>query len=117
MPQDLYRTYTVERAEAGAALTMTGDSASVSRDSPPAFSIVSTIRQLQQLNDIDNLNCPEHQPARNNHYVYTNRQTFHDPIIHEKPVQRPVAATLIHVISDAKAMVRRTEDEFGTFAH
>ena len=117
MRQDLFRTYTVERAEAGAALSMTGDSASVSRASPPACSIVSTIRQLQQLNDIDNLNCPEHQPACNNHYVYTNGQTFHDPIIQEKPIQRPVAATLIHVISDAKAMVRRTEDEFGTFAH
>ena len=35
MPKDRYRAYTVERARAGVALTMTAGSASVSRDSPP----------------------------------------------------------------------------------
>lgn len=37
MPKDAYRAYHVERARAGVALTMTAGSASVSRDSPPAF--------------------------------------------------------------------------------
>ncbi|WP_417720271.1 FAD-dependent oxidoreductase [Salipiger sp.] len=37
MPKDRYRAYHVERARAGVALTMTAGSASVSRDSPPAF--------------------------------------------------------------------------------
>ena len=37
MPKDRYRAYHVERAKAGIALTMTAGSASVARDSPPAF--------------------------------------------------------------------------------
>jgi len=40
MPKDRYRAYHVERARAGVALTMTAGSASVSRDSPPAFNNV-----------------------------------------------------------------------------
>ncbi|WBU58320.1 NADH:flavin oxidoreductase [Paracoccus sediminicola] len=37
MPKDRYRAYHVERAKAGIAMTMTAGSASVARDSPPAF--------------------------------------------------------------------------------
>lgn len=37
LPKDRYRAYHVERARGGIALTMTAGSASVSRDSPPAF--------------------------------------------------------------------------------
>ena len=37
MPKERYRAYHVERAKAGVAMTMTAGSASVSRDSPPAF--------------------------------------------------------------------------------
>jgi N-methyl-L-proline demethylase len=37
MPKQRYRAYHVERARAGIAMTMTAGSASVSRDSPPAF--------------------------------------------------------------------------------
>ncbi len=37
MPGDRYRAYHVERARGGVALTMTAGSASVARDSPPAF--------------------------------------------------------------------------------
>lgn len=40
MPKDRYRAYTVERARAGVALTMTAGSASVARDSPPVFNNV-----------------------------------------------------------------------------
>jgi 2,4-dienoyl-CoA reductase-like NADH-dependent reductase (Old Yellow Enzyme family)/thioredoxin reductase len=37
MPKDRYRLYHLERAKAGVAMVMTAGSASVSRDSPPAF--------------------------------------------------------------------------------
>jgi 2,4-dienoyl-CoA reductase-like NADH-dependent reductase (Old Yellow Enzyme family)/thioredoxin reductase len=37
MPAERYRAYHVERARGGVALTMTAGSASVARDSPPAF--------------------------------------------------------------------------------
>ncbi|HET9068189.1 MAG TPA: NADH:flavin oxidoreductase [Amaricoccus sp.] len=37
MPTERYRAYHVERARGGVALTMTAGSASVARDSPPAF--------------------------------------------------------------------------------
>ncbi len=37
LPKGRYRAYHVERAKAGVALTMTAGSASVARDSPPAF--------------------------------------------------------------------------------
>lgn len=37
MPKDQYRLYHLERAKAGVAMVMTAGSASVSRDSPPAF--------------------------------------------------------------------------------
>lgn len=37
LPKDRYRAYHVERAKGGIAMTMTAGSASVSRDSPPAF--------------------------------------------------------------------------------
>ncbi|MBW7920887.1 MAG: NADH:flavin oxidoreductase [Rubellimicrobium sp.] len=54
MPKERYRAYHVERARAGVALTMTAGSASVSRDSPPAFNnilawkdeVVGWLRQL-----------------------------------------------------------------------
>jgi N-methyl-L-proline demethylase len=44
MPKDRYRAYHVERARAGVALTMTAGSATVSRDSPPAFNNVLAYR-------------------------------------------------------------------------
>lgn len=37
MPKEWYRAYHAERAKAGVALTMTGESAVVSRDSPASF--------------------------------------------------------------------------------
>ncbi|WP_343315774.1 NADH:flavin oxidoreductase [Brucella sp. BE17] len=54
MPKERYRTYTVERAKGGVALTMTAGSAAVSRDSPPVFNnllaykdeIVPWVRQM-----------------------------------------------------------------------
>ncbi|MFO1106786.1 MAG: NAD(P)-binding protein [Amaricoccus sp.] len=56
MPTALYRAYHVERARGGVALTMTAGSASVSRDSPPAFGNVlawkdEVVRHLRLLAD------------------------------------------------------------------
>jgi len=54
MPKERYRAYHVERAKGGVAMTMTAGSASISRDSPPAFNnllvwkdeVVPWIREL-----------------------------------------------------------------------
>lgn len=56
MPTQRYRAYHEERAKAGVALTMTAGSASVSRDSPPAFNNVLAYKDevvpwLQELCD------------------------------------------------------------------
>jgi len=56
MPTERYRAYHEERAKAGVALTMTAGSASVSRDSPPAFNNVLAYKDevvpwLQELCD------------------------------------------------------------------
>lgn len=56
MPKDRYRAYHVERAKAGIAMTMTAGSASVSRDSPPAFNNILAYKDevvpwLQKLTD------------------------------------------------------------------
>lgn len=56
MPKDRYIAYHAERAKAGVALTMTAGSASVSRDSPPAFNNVLVYKDevvpwLQRLSD------------------------------------------------------------------
>lgn len=44
MPKDRYRAYHETRARAGVALTMTAGSATVSRDSPPAFNNILAYR-------------------------------------------------------------------------
>ena len=61
MPKDRYRLYHLERAKAGVALTMTAGSASVSRDSPPAFGNLlawkdEIVPHLKRLTD----DCHEH---------------------------------------------------------
>ncbi|MBM7331396.1 N-methylproline demethylase, partial [Agrobacterium sp. S2] len=64
MPKERYRAYHVERAKAGIALTMTAGSASVSKDSPPAFNNVLAYKDevvpwLRMLAD----ECHEHDAA------------------------------------------------------
>lgn len=56
LPKDRYRAYTVERAKGGIAMTMTAGSASVARDSPPAFNNLLAYRDeivpwLRQMTD------------------------------------------------------------------
>ena len=56
MPKERYRAYHVERARAGIALTMTAGSASVARDSPPAFNNIlawkdEVVGHMKQLAD------------------------------------------------------------------
>lgn len=64
MPKERYRAYHVERAKAGIALTMTAGSASVSRDSPPAFNNVLAYKDevVPWLRDLAD-ECHEHGAA------------------------------------------------------
>ncbi len=76
MPKDRYRAYHLERAKAGVALTMTAGSASVSRDSPPAFNNVLAYKDevvpwIQQLTDA----CHEHDCAVMIQLTHLGRRT------------------------------------------
>ena len=79
MPQALYRTYHVERAKAGVALTMTAGSAAVSRDSPPVFNNVLAYKDevvgwLKDLTD----ECHEHGAAVMIQLTHLGRRTRWD---------------------------------------
>ncbi len=76
MPKDRYRAYHAERARAGVALTMTAGSATVSRDSPPAFNNILAYRDevvpwMRQLSDA----CHEHGCAVMIQLTHLGRRT------------------------------------------
>ena len=79
MPKARYRAYHVERAKRGIALTMTAGSATVSRDSPPAFNNVllykdEVVRWLRELADA----CHEHGTAVMIQITHLGRRTRWD---------------------------------------
>lgn len=79
MPKERYRAYHVERAKAGIALTMTAGSASVSKDSPPAFNNVLAYKDevvpwLRMLAD----ECHEHGAAVMIQLTHLGRRTRWD---------------------------------------
>ncbi len=79
MPKDRYRAYHEERARAGVALTMTAGSASVSRDSPPAFNNILAWRDdvvpwIRRLTDA----CHEHGCAVMIQLTHLGRRTGWD---------------------------------------
>jgi 2,4-dienoyl-CoA reductase-like NADH-dependent reductase (Old Yellow Enzyme family)/pyruvate/2-oxoglutarate dehydrogenase complex dihydrolipoamide dehydrogenase (E3) component len=79
MPKDRYRAYHVERAKAGVALTMTAGSASVSRDSPPAFNNILAYKDevvgwMRQLVD----ECHDHGAAVMIQLTHLGRRTRWD---------------------------------------
>ena len=79
MPKGRYRAYHVERAKAGVALTMTAGSASVSRDSPPAFNNIlawkdEVVGWMRQLAD----ECHEHGAAVMIQLTHLGRRTRWD---------------------------------------
>lgn len=79
MPKDRYRAYHVERARAGLALTMTAGSASVSRDSPPAFNNIlawkdEVVGWMRKLTD----ECHDHGAAVMIQLTHLGRRTRWD---------------------------------------
>jgi len=79
MPKERYRAYHVERAKAGIALTMTAGSASVSRDSPPAFNNVLAYKDevVPWLRDLAD-ECHEHGAAVMIQLTHLGRRTRWD---------------------------------------
>ena len=76
MPKDRYRAYHEERAKAGVALAMTAGSATVSRDSPPAFNNVLAYKDevvpwIRRLTDA----CHEHGCAMMIQLTHLGRRT------------------------------------------
>ncbi|MBM1815113.1 NADH:flavin oxidoreductase [Pseudosulfitobacter pseudonitzschiae] len=76
MPKERYAAYHAERAKAGVALAMTAGSASVSRDSPPAFNNVlvyddKVVPWIQRLTD----GCHEHGCAVMIQLTHLGRRT------------------------------------------
>ncbi|MBB97562.1 MAG: N-methylproline demethylase [Rhodobacteraceae bacterium] len=79
MPKARYRAYHVERARAGVAMTMTAGSASVSRDSPPAFNNIlawkdEVVGWMKQLVD----ECHDHGAAVMIQLTHLGRRTRWD---------------------------------------
>ncbi|MBZ9559655.1 MULTISPECIES: NADH:flavin oxidoreductase [unclassified Modicisalibacter] len=79
MPKARYRAYHVERARAGVALTMTAGSATVSRDSPPAFNNILAHRDevvpwMRELTDA----CHEYDTAVMIQLTHLGRRTRWD---------------------------------------
>ena len=76
VPTDRYRAYHEERARAGLALAMTAGSASVSRDSPPAFNNILAYKDevvpwIRRLTDA----CHEHGCAVMIQLTHLGRRT------------------------------------------
>ena len=76
MPKDRYRSYHVERARAGIAMTMTAGSAAVSKDSPPVFNNVLAYKDevvgwMKKLTD----ECHEHGCAVMIQLTHLGRRT------------------------------------------
>ncbi|MCC5971041.1 MAG: NADH:flavin oxidoreductase [Pararhodobacter sp.] len=79
LPKERYRAYHVERAKGGVALTMTAGSASVSRDSPPAFNNIlawqdEVVPWMRQLVD----ECHDHGAAVMIQLTHLGRRTRWD---------------------------------------
>jgi 2,4-dienoyl-CoA reductase-like NADH-dependent reductase (Old Yellow Enzyme family)/thioredoxin reductase len=95
MPTDRYRLYHVEKAKGGIALTMTAGSASVSRDSPPAFGNLlawkdEIVPHLKRLTD----DCHEHGCAVMIQLTHLGRRTNWNkgdwlPVLAPSPIREP----------------------------
>jgi len=79
MPKARYRAYHAERAKAGIALTMTAGSASVARDSPPAFNNVLAYKDevVPWMKDLADA-CHEHGAAVMIQLTHLGRRTRWD---------------------------------------
>jgi 2,4-dienoyl-CoA reductase-like NADH-dependent reductase (Old Yellow Enzyme family)/thioredoxin reductase len=106
MPKDRYRLYHLERAKAGVAMVMTAGSASVSRDSPPAFGNVmvwkdEVVPWMQRLAD----DCHEVGAAVMIQISHLGRRTRWDkgdwlPVVGAGPSREPAHRAFPKVIED-----------------
>jgi N-methyl-L-proline demethylase len=106
MPRKRYRDYHVERARAGVALTMTAGSASVSRDSPPAFNNIlvwkdEVVPWMRELADA----CHDAGAAVMIQLTHLGRRTRWDkgdwlPVLSPGPVREPAHRAFPKVIED-----------------
>ena len=106
MPKDRYRLYHLERAKAGVAMVMTAGSASVSRDSPPAFGNVlvwkdEVVPWMKRLAD----DCHEAGAAvmiQVTHLGYRTRWDKGDwlPVLGAGPAREPAHRAFPKVIED-----------------
>lgn len=106
MPKDRYRAYHEERARGGVAMVMTAGSASVSRDSPPAFGNVLAWRDevvpwMARLADA----CHEHGAAVMIQLTHLGRRTRWDkgdwlPVLAPGPSREPAHRAYPKIIEE-----------------
>ncbi len=106
MPKDRYRLYHLERAKGGVAMVMTAGSASVSRDSPPAFGNVlvwkdEVVPWMRRLAD----DCHEAGAAVMIQISHLGRRTRWDkgdwlPVVAAGPSREPAHRAFPKIIED-----------------
>lgn len=106
MPKDRYRLYHLERAKGGVAMVMTAGSASVSRDSPPAFGNVlvwkdEVVPWMKRLAD----DCHEAGAAVMIQITHLGRRTRWDkgdwlPVLGAGPAREPAHRAFPKVAED-----------------
>ncbi len=106
MPKDRYRLYHLERAKGGVAMVMTAGSASVSRDSPPAFGNVlawkdEVVPWMKRLAD----DCHEAGAAVMIQLTHLGRRTRWDkgdwlPVLAAGPAREPAHRAFPKIIED-----------------
>ena len=106
MPKDRYRLYHLERAKGGVAMVMTAGSASVSRDSPPAFGNVlvwkdEVVPWMRRLAD----DCHEAGAAVMIQISHLGRRTRWDkgdwlPVVAAGPAREPAHRAFPKIIED-----------------
>ncbi|WP_144293712.1 FAD-dependent oxidoreductase [Rhodoligotrophos appendicifer] len=106
MPGERYRLYHLEKAKGGMAMTMTAGSASVSRDSPPAFGNLLAYKDeivpyMRRLTD----DCHEHGCAVMIQLTHLGRRTGWNkadwlPVLAPSPVREPAHRAFPKEIED-----------------
>ncbi|WP_377276221.1 FAD-dependent oxidoreductase [Rhizobium sp. R86522] len=120
MPTERYRLYHVEKAKGGIALTMTAGSASVSRDSPPAFGNLlawkdEIVPHLKRLTD----DCHEHGCAVMIQLTHLGRRTNWNkgdwlPVLSPSPIREPAHRHFPKEIEDWD--IERIVEDYATAA-
>lgn len=120
MPTERYRLYHVEKAKGGIALTMTAGSASVSRDSPPAFGNLlawkdDIVPHLKRLTD----DCHEHGCAVMIQLTHLGRRTNWNkgdwlPVLSPSPIREPAHRHFPKEIEDWD--IERIVEDYATAA-